>query len=178
MIAGANAVIWVKQDGRGNDACRFAQAEGGYLVEGSSTDAEWNTLRYRMRARADGTTRRVRIGAKSRILVRRAKDDTWTLNGTPVPAVSGAKDIYLSFTPAALTLPIRRLRLNVGDEAEVLVAKLDVETEQLVPLKLVFRRISNKKYEILNVEDGTTAQIKVDAQGIIREYAGHWSAQI
>ncbi len=65
MIAGAHAVLWVRQDGPGNDACRFADAEGGYLIDGSSTDVGRNILRYRIRARGDGTTRRVRIGAKS-----------------------------------------------------------------------------------------------------------------
>ena len=39
MIAGAYAVLWVRQDGPGNDACRFAEAEGGFLIDGSSTDA-------------------------------------------------------------------------------------------------------------------------------------------
>ena len=115
MIAGAHAVLWVRQDGPGNDACRFADAEGGYLIDGSSTDADWNILRYRIRARGDGTTRRVRIGTKSRIFASRAPDDTWKLNGTPVPAVTGASDIYFDFTPASLTLPIRRLKLGLGD---------------------------------------------------------------
>ena len=102
MIAGAHAVLWVRQDGPGNDACRFAEADGGYLIDGSSTDADWNILRYRIRARGDGTTRRARIGTKSRIFAQRAPDDTWMLNGTPAPEVTGAKDIDFSFTPATL----------------------------------------------------------------------------
>lgn len=177
MIAGAHVVLWVRQDGPGNDACRFAEAEGGYLIDGSSADADQNTLRYRIRARDDGTTRRVRIGAKSRIFVRRAPDDTWMLNGTSVPAVTGAKDIDLGFTPATFTLPIRRLNLGVGNEAEILVARLDLETERLKPLHLVFRRRSNDEYECLNTETGTTSHLLVDAQAIVRTHKGHWIAQ-
>jgi hypothetical protein len=177
MIAGAHAVLWVRQDGPGNDACRFAEAEGGYLIDGSSADADQNTLRYRIRARDDGTTRRVRIGAKSRIFVRRAPDDTWMLNGKSVPAVTGAKDIDLGFTPATFTLPIRRLKLGVGNEAEILVARLDLETERLKPLDLVYRRSSNYEYECLNTETGTTSHLLVDAQGIVRTHKGHWIAQ-
>ena len=177
MIAGAHAVLWVRQDGLGNGACRFADAEGGYLIDGSSTDADGNILRYRIRARGDGTTRRVRIGAKSRIFVRRAPDDTWMLNGTPVQAVTGAKDIDLSFTPATLTLPIRRLKLGVGDEAEIQVARLDLEKERLKPLHLVFRRIANNEYECLKSETGTTSHLSVDAQGIVQTHKGRWIAQ-
>jgi hypothetical protein len=176
MIAGAHAVVWVRQDEPGNDACRFANAEGGYLIDGSSTDAQGNVLPYRIRARGDGTTRRARIGAKSRIFVRRAPDNTWLLNGTPAPAVSGAEDIDLCFTPATLTLPIRRLKLCVGDEAEILAARLDLENERLRPLPLVFRRIADEEYECLNVETGETSHLLVDRHGIIRTHTGHWIA--
>ncbi len=177
MIAGAHAVLWVRQDGPGNDACRFADAEGGYLIDGSSTDADLNILRYRIRARGDGTTRRVRIGAKSRILVRRAPDDTWMLNGASAPAVTGAKDIDFDFTPATFTLPIRRLKLGVGDEAEVLVARLDLENNLLKPLHLGIRRTAKNVYHWLEFETGTTSHLSVDAQGIVQSHKGHWIAE-
>jgi hypothetical protein len=177
MIAGTHAVLWIRQGGGGNDACRFANAEGGYLIDGSATDAAWNVLRYRVRARGDGTTRRARIGAKSRIFVHRGTDDTWTLNGVPVPEVTGAKDIDFGFTPATMTLPIRRLKLGVGEQAEVLAARLDLESEQLKPLRLVYRRTASDRYECENTETGTTAMLKVDIEGIVKEYKGSWKAQ-
>lgn len=177
MIAGAYAVLWVRQDGPGNDACRFADAYGGYLIDGSSTDADWNILRYRVRARADGTTRRVRIGARSRIFVRRAPDDTWMFNGTPVPEVAGASDIDFDFTPATKTLPIRRLKLDVGDEAKILVARFNLANETLTPAQVVYRRTADDRYECQDVETGKTTHLTVDAQGIVRNDKGHWLAQ-
>lgn len=177
MIAGAHSVIWVRQDEPGNDACRFADAEEGYLIDGSSTDAKGNTLPYRIRARGDGTTRRARIGAKSRIFVSRAPDNTWLLNGRPAPAVAGAEDIDLGFTPATLTLPIRRLKLGIGDEAGIMVARLDLENDRLTPLHLVFRRIAGEQYDCLNAETGKTSHLSVDRQGIIQTDPGQWIAQ-
>lgn len=177
MIAGAHAVLWVRQDGAGNDACRFADAQGGFLIDGSSTDADWNVLRYRVRARADGTTRRVRLGAKSRIFLRRATDDTWTMNGVAVPAVNGAQDIDLGFSPSTITLPIRRLKLGVGEEAEVLVASYDLKSGELTPQTLVYRRTAPDKYECHYKGTGTTAQLKVDDQSIVQTYKGRWKAQ-
>ena len=59
MIAGAHAVLWLREDASGNDACRFADAEGGYLIDGSSTAPDGSVLHYRIRARGDGTTRRI-----------------------------------------------------------------------------------------------------------------------
>jgi len=177
MIAGAHAVLWLREDGTGNDACRFAQAEGGYLVDGSSTGPDGEVLRYRIRARDDGTRRRVRIGKKSRLVARRAKDDTWTLNRVPVPDVTGAKDIDLAFTPATLTLPIRRLNLGVGDTTAVRVARLDVETQTLIPLELLLRRVSDNTYEAKTLATGATSRFSVDDQGIVQSQPGQWIAQ-
>lgn len=177
MIAGAYAVLWVRQDGPGNDACRFAEAEGGFLIDGSSTDADWTALRYRIRARGDGTTRRVRIGAASRIFIQRNAEDGWMLNGTPAPEVAGAKDIHLGFTPATLTLPIRRLALGIGDGAEVDLASLDLDQPRLTPLRLTIRRTAKDRYETVAPESGATSTLTVDAQGIVRAVEGRWIAQ-
>ncbi|WP_300434752.1 putative glycolipid-binding domain-containing protein [uncultured Mameliella sp.] len=177
MIAGAYAVLWVRQDGPGNDACRFAEAEGGFLIDGSSTDADWTVLRYRIRARGDGTTRRVRIGARSRIFIQRNAEGDWMLNGAPAPEVAGAKDIHLGFTPAALTLPIRRLALGIGDEAEVDLASLDLDQPRLTPLRLTIRRTAKDKYQTAETDSGSTSNLTVDAQGIVRAVEGRWIAQ-
>ncbi|QFT92253.1 hypothetical protein FIU86_05330 [Roseovarius sp. THAF9] len=177
MIAGAHAILWLSEDGKGNDACRFADADGGYLIDGSSTDADGTVLRYRIRARADGTTRRVRIGKKSRLKLRHKKDGTWTQNDTPAPEVQGATDIFLDFTPASFTLPIRRLALDIGAQSKIIAARLDMATEQLTPRHLVFRRISDDNYEVETGETGTTTRISVDDQGIVQSQPGHWIAQ-
>ncbi|GGF62348.1 hypothetical protein SAMN05216376_106217 [Mameliella alba] len=177
MIAGAFAVLWVRQDGPGNDACRFAEAEGGFLIDGSSTDADWTALRYRIRARGDGTTRRVRIGARSRIFIQRNAEDDWLLNGAPAPEVAGAKDIHLGFTPAALTLPIRRLVLGIGEEATVDLASLDLDQPRLTPLRLTIRRTAKDKYQTADTDSGSTSNLTVDAQGIVRAVEGRWIAQ-
>jgi hypothetical protein len=43
----------------------------------------------------------------------------WWLNGTECPVVAGGIDLDLGFSPATNVLPIRRLDLAVGQEAEV-----------------------------------------------------------
>lgn len=174
MIAGTQAVLWVRRDGPGNDACRFAAAEGGFLIDGSATDGEGRTTRYRVRAREDGTTRRARIGADSRIFIRRAPDGAWTLNGAPVPELEAAVDIDLGFTPATNTLALRRLGLRVGEEADILAAWFDPADERLKPLPQTYRRLSETGYTYAS--PGFTARLEVDAQGIVRDYEGLWRA--
>ncbi len=177
MIAGAHAVLWVRLDRPGNDACRFAEAEGGYLIDGSATDAGWTPLRYRVRARDDGTTRRARIGEASRIFIRRAPDGAWTLNGAPVPEVAGALDIDLGFTPATTTLAIRRLALAVGEEAQLTAAWFDPDDERLKPVRQAYRRTAPGTYRFTAPDLGVSARLEVDRHGIVRDYEGLWRAQ-
>lgn len=176
MIAGTHAVIWLRQDRPGNDACRFAEAEGGFLIDGSATDAAWNVVRYRVRARDDGSTRRARIGADSRIFIRRAPDGAWTINGAEVPGLAEALDLDLGFTPATNTLAIRRLKLPVGGAAEIVTAWFDPETERLKPVRQSYRRTGETEY-LYGSDAGARARLKVDALGIVRDYEGLWKAQ-
>lgn len=177
MIAGTHAVLWLRQDRPGNDACRFAEAEGGFLIDGSATDADWNVIRYRVRAREDGTTRRARIGQDSRIFIRRAPDGEWTLNGVPVPGLGDALDIDLGFTPATNTLAIRRLNLPVGAEAAITAAWFDPADERLKPMRQTYRRTGADEYLYASPDTGFSARLKVDAHGIVRDYEGLWRAQ-
>jgi hypothetical protein len=176
MIAGTHAVLWIRQDRPGNDACRFANAEGGFLIDGSATDADWNITRYRVRARDDGTTRRARIGADSRIFIRRAPDGVWTSNGTEVPGLEEALDIDLGFTPATNTLALRRLNLAVGAEAEITAAWFDPADEQLKPMRQSYRRTGQTEY-LYRSGTGFQARLTVDAHHVVRDYDGLWRAQ-
>lgn len=177
MIAGAHAVLWLRLDRPGNDACRFAAAEGGFLIDGSATDEGWNSLRYRVRAAADGTTRRARIGEGSRIFIARAADGGWTMNGRPVPEVAGAEDIDLGFTPATNTLPIRRLGLAVGAEVELLAAWFDPADGRLKPMRQTYRRTGPTSWLYRSPDSGFSARIEADRHGIVRHYEGLWRAQ-
>jgi hypothetical protein len=44
-------------------------------------------------------------------------DGAWTMNGEPCPQVDGCVDVDLNFSPSTNLLPIRRLRLEVGEAA-------------------------------------------------------------
>lgn len=176
MIAGTHAVIWLRQDRPGNDACRFANAEGGFLIDGSATDENWNVIRYRVRAREDGTTRRARIGADSRIFIRRDPQGVWTQNGAPVAGLDDALDIDLGFTPATNTLALRRLKLAVGDAAEITAAWFDPVDETLKPMPQSYRRTGEDSYAYASPR--FQARLRVDAQLIVRDYEGLWKAQV
>jgi uncharacterized protein len=43
----------------------------------------------------------------------------WTFNGEPVATLNGCRDLDLGWTPATNTIPIRRLDLQVGEQATI-----------------------------------------------------------
>ena len=176
MIAGARAILWQRLDAPGNDACGFARAAGGYLIDGQSTDAAGRVTQYRIRAHVDGTTRRVRIGRTSRVFLRRTAEGDWTRNGTPAPELAGATDIDLGFTPATNTLPIRRLALGVGEHEEIRVAWFDLDGETLRPVRQRYTRTGAESYLFENLDSGFTADLRVDPAGLVRDYPGLWRA--
>ena len=97
----------------------------------------------------------------------------WSGSERP-PQYSDCVDVDLSFTPATNTLPIRRLGLEIGEEAEIHVAwlvgpKLSV---QRVPQR--YTRLAEDRYRY--TQDEFEAELTVDRQGLVLEYEGLWRA--
>jgi uncharacterized protein len=98
----------------------------------------------------------------------------WRLNGVEVPAVEGCLDIDLSFSPSTNLLPIRRLRLNVGDEVAATAAWLRFPDFRLEPLAQSYRRISGAGYSYESGSREFVAQLSVNEVGFVTSYPNLW----
>ena len=98
----------------------------------------------------------------------------WRLNGVEVPAVEGCLDIDLSFSPSTNLLPIRRLRLNVGDEVAATAAWLRFPDFRLEPLAQSYRRISGPGYSYESGSREFVAQLSVNEVGFVTSYPNLW----
>jgi uncharacterized protein len=98
----------------------------------------------------------------------------WRLNGVEVPAVEGCLDIDLSFSPSTNLLPIRRLRLNVGDEVAATAAWLRFPDFILEPLAQSYRRISGAGYRYESGGGEFVAQLSVNEVGFVTSYPNLW----
>jgi hypothetical protein len=92
------------------------------------------------------------------------------LNGAHRPDLDGCFDIDLAVTPFTQTLPIRRLRLEVGDAADITVAKIDVETLGVVPVRHRYRRVTTRGWEFTDRESGTTHKFDCDQYGLVVDH--------
>jgi hypothetical protein len=134
-----------------------------YLVE---CDADWQTRSARVSGWVGDET--VSIGI--------SVDETrcWRLNGIKVPEVEGCADIDLSFSPSTNLLPIRRLRLNVGDEVAETAAWLSFPDFKLEPLDQSYRRISSSGYRYESAAGKFVAQLSVNETGFVTGYPNLW----
>jgi uncharacterized protein len=134
-----------------------------YLVE---CDVDWNTLA----ARVSGWVGERSIDVELTV----DPDRNWRLNGVEQSAVKGCTDVDLNFSPSTNLLPIRRLSLNAGDQAQVRAAWLRFPSFELEPLNQVYHRIDESTYRYESGGGKFVAELKVNSAGLVTNYPGIW----
>jgi hypothetical protein len=99
------------------------------------------------------------------------------LNAVSCPAVRGCVDIDLGFSPATNLLPIRRLALNIGKEAEVRAAWLSFPALTFEVLPQVYRRVGETTYRYESGGGTFVRELQVNAVGFVTSYPGLWQAE-
>jgi hypothetical protein len=178
-------ILWRRKDRLGLEASSIEHGNPNWHIQGTVLveeegmpcrfdyavvcDGAWRTLW----ARVSGWMGRVQVNHR----VSRNLAGEWRHNGNPCPAVQGADDIDLAFTPATNLLPIRRLGLAVGGSAPVRAAWLRFPDFTLVPLDQVYRRETETRYRYESGGGSFTATLDVNSDGIVLRYGEIWSAE-
>lgn len=101
----------------------------------------------------------------------------WHLNGTECPAVEGCIDIDLGFSPSTNLLPIRRLALNVDEEAAVKAAWLPFPSLAFEPLPQLYRRDGATTWHYESRGGVFVRKLEVNAAGFVTSYPDVWQAE-
>ena len=172
------AVLWQASEG-GSDLCVLERAGPGWLLRGvvlTSAGGDPVEIRYRVVASSKWLTE------DAEVLVAFAGGDLrepvvlgslWSGKERP-PELRDCVDVDLGFTPATNTLPIRRLRLAVGAEAEIVVAWLRWPELTLEPAVQRYTRLATNRYRFS--QDDFEAELEVDEEGLVLGYEGLWRA--
>jgi uncharacterized protein len=104
-------------------------------------------------------------------------DRHWRLNGTEVADVAGCIDVDLNFSPSTNLLPIRRLQLAVGAEAEVRAAWLRFPSFRLEPLEQRYQRLDETRYRYESAGGSFVADLVVNEAGLATKYGDLWVAE-
>ena len=179
-------VHWRALDRDGEDKCRLARVDQGWLLIGHAKfrdDAGFAALDYVLRCDEAWHTLGADIsglhgGAQVKLHVECVKDD-WQVNGVPQPDVTGARDIDLSFTPATNLMPLRRLMEQPDPWLAVPAAWLGYPALALSRLNQTYTRTrAAGRVDYVATETGFATRLDVDACGFVTLYPGLWEGDL
>jgi len=91
------------------------------------------------------------------------------MNGAHRHDLAGCTDIDLPVTPFTNSIPIRRLALDVGGDAEVTAATIDVGTLGVVIIPHRYERLSARRFRRTNLDSGDATEFDVDTYGLVHD---------
>lgn len=96
------------------------------------------------------------------------------MNGAHRPELDGCHDLQLDCTPFTDTLLIRRMPVEVGDQVELPVIAIDVETLAVHPVRRRYARVAPRTWRADDVAAGTSRTFDVDRYGLVLDDPGHF----
>jgi hypothetical protein len=136
-------------------------------------------VRYRISCDTEWVTREVqvtgRLGAVNRELQLTSDGEgRWLVNGNYVPALDGSMDVDLEVSPATNSLPIRRLRLNVGESSTVQAAWVRFPDLTVEVMSQRYTHLDDQRYQYESQDGQFTAVLDVDELGLPIRYGDIW----
>ncbi|GAA1489693.1 putative glycolipid-binding domain-containing protein [Brachybacterium sacelli] len=164
-------IEWTGVASRSVERCEVDERAGSVLVTSTIEDAE-NTCSYQLHAHVDWRFADLTMWMAGRSLIVVRREGVWVVDGQTRPDLYEASEIDLSVSPLSNTLPIRRLRLEVGQSADIITAYITVPELEVSTEPLRYTRLSEHEYlyELRNSEFHRT--ILVDDTGLVIDYPG------
>ena len=178
-------IRWRRIDIPGTDDAVLRRESEGWSLSGVATLTDSGRpcrLEYAVLCdsswRTSGCTVRGTVGDRQ-ILLEVTRDDAahWIVDGHRLAALDDCEDIDLAFTPATNLLPIRRLRLNVGERAYVRAAWMRFPQFDIEVLEQYYTRLGDDRYLYESAGGAFRRELTVDENGLVLEYPGLWTAQ-
>ena len=178
---------WRRIDVPGREDARVERTRDGWRLTGAleveeagayarlhyaiDCDERWRTRAALIEGTASGGAIRVALVADGA--------GAWSRDAAPLPALAGALDVDLGFTPATNTLPIRRLALAVGETRPVRSAWLRFPELRLERLAQTYTREAECVFRYRAMVDGEpfVARLDTDAFGRVLRYEGLWESE-
>jgi hypothetical protein len=179
-IAPPRVFFWRKLDSPGHDSCRFFKLEDGYRLLGAAVFLESGRvchLQYDVMADPGFRTTSASVAgfvdkAPVNISIRATGAGRWQVDGRDDAGIAGCLDVDLGFTPATNLLPLRRLALRVGQEAEAPAACLAFPAMQFSVLPQHYKRLSRTEYDYEAPSFGYHDILRVSPIGAVVQYPG------
>jgi uncharacterized protein len=168
----------------GFESVFFTTMPGGHRVAGGSAGVEegqaW-AVRYAIELDEGWRTRTAQVSGASALGEHDVRlegdgDGHWWVDGEPAPGLDGCFDVDLEPSACTNSLPVRRLRLRVGESAAApaaYVRSFDLRVERL---EQDYTRIDDagghQRYDYRSPAFGFACVLVYDASGLALDYPG------
>jgi len=178
----AQTIIWRRLDKPGHESARLFQSNSHFHLDGTAVflyDRQPCRLDYQLVCDSQWQTLSGKIAGwvGDKIIGVEIVIDTggrWWLGGEECSEVSGCIDLDLNFSPSTNLLPIRRLNLDVGQEASVRAAWLRFPSFKFEPLDQIYRRIGRSTYRYESAGGSFVTEFEVNNLGFVTHYPNFW----
>jgi uncharacterized protein len=178
-------ILWRRLDVPGQESARLSKVDSRWQLAGTAVFAHEQQpcgLDYRIDCDSTWRTTNAHIAGwvgQTAIEIEIVVDERqhWWLNGKECPGVAGCIDVDLNFSPSTNLLPIRRLALAVGEEAELRAAWLRFPSFTLEPLPQRYHRVNTSRYHYESNGGRFVAELQVNDAGFVIDYPNGWRAE-
>ena len=175
-------ILWHDRDTLGAERCTFSSLQGGFRLAGIALcpiDGVPLQVAYTVDVDTDWHTRAVMVHVETPhnvadLALSTDGAGTWWSQGGMLSSVAGCLDVDLGITPSTNTLPIRRLRLQPGEAADIAAAWVAFPSLRIARLDQRYECLAAGQYRYRS--DAYTADLVVDAEGLVHDYEGAWRA--
>ena len=171
-------VMWQSQEQQSLEYCTLAPTPDGYTGEGlvlQALDRQPLRIDYQITCNHHWQTRLVSISQSTGSEIHHLRltvdeQQRWWRDGVELEQFAGLFDVDLSITPLTNTLPIRRLKLSVGESAAVTALWVSFPERTLQPLAQTYTRLAENRYRYHSLPHDFTAELTVDETGLVIDY--------
>lgn len=153
------------------ERCQVDERADGVRVT-STVEGEQGTCSYELHADADWQFEDLTVWMAGRRIDVVRQDGTWVVDGRARGDLAEAYEIDLSVSPLSNTLPIRRLRLEVGQSADITTAYITVPALEVGTDPQRYTRLSEHEYLYESRDSDFRRTILVDGAGLVIDYPG------
>jgi hypothetical protein len=114
-------------------------------------------------------------GLERSLLLEHDGAGAWRVDGVDVPALDGALDCDLGFSPLTNLMPVRRLGLHERPGShDFMMAWVDVPTLEVVPYGQRYEHVALGRVRFVSLErhEDFTSELELDADGLVERYPG------
>lgn len=134
------------------------------------------SLTYRIECDNTWRTKSVDITSSTdgrEIHLRSDGNGNWSTNtGEAIPNLRGIIDVDINATPFSNTLPVNRLKLRIGEGADISTVYIDAVKMHFFVDPQRYTRLSDYVYRYDSRNSDFTRDVLVDDEGLVVEYPG------